>query len=125
MERRPEDRRAFIEIGGGGIILAPKCLIVIKPNAWCSMRPLDGPPELQELQEAVQGYLEAVPGFTAFCGQPCVAFCNEEGKLQELPFNPLATLHWAMAVGEENLIDDVLVGPVVIITGPHAFLERL
>jgi hypothetical protein len=101
-----------------------KRLIVIQPDSTVTVRPLDGPPGLQELQEAVRGHIEVVPWFTAFCGFPCVAFCNEEGKLEGMPVNAVATMHWVMAVGRQ-IDNDVLVGPVVIITGPQSFLEQL
>ena len=104
--------------------MTEKRLIVIESDNTVTVRPLDGPPGLEELHRAVGGWLEAVPYFTAFCGDPCVAFCDEDGKLKRLPVNAVATLHWQAAVGC-NVLDDILVGPVVVITGPHSFLRQL
>jgi hypothetical protein len=106
--------------------MTEKRLIVIEPDNTVTVRPLDGPPGLEELQEAVKGSIEVVPYFTAFCGDPCVAFCNEEGKLKGMPVNTVANMHWVMAISRLVFkINDVLVGPVVIITGPRSFLGQL
>jgi hypothetical protein len=62
----------------------------------------DETPTLDELQEAVGGYIEYVP-----CTGPLgFMYCNEEGKLKGLPANIHAT----------NLIefDDIIVGDVVL-----------
>jgi Domain of unknown function (DUF3846) len=104
--------------------MTEKRLIVIEPDSTVTVRPLDGPPGLQELTKAVGGWLETVPYFTAFAGDPCVAFCDEDGKRKRLPVNEVATFLWKVSVGR-NVLDDVLVGPVVIITGPHSFLNKL
>lgn len=47
-------------------------------------------PDLAQLQNAVGGYIEAVR--CRLSGQERRAFVNEEGKLQQLPANPYATL---------------------------------
>ena len=58
-------------------------------------------PTLSILQEAVGGYIEGVPIENGYM------YVNEEGKMQGLPVNVLAT----------NLIDfdDIIVGDVVIL----------
>ena len=50
--------------------------------------------ELDEMQKAVGGYIELVPYFDHFEGEPCEVYCNEEGKIHGLPFNDEATSSW-------------------------------
>jgi hypothetical protein len=92
----------------------------------------DGAPTLDELQGAVGGSIELVPHFDTILheGQRigCVVFCNEEGKLADSPrVNPQATGLWRSAVRHRGLppIDDVLVGPIVILTGDDEFFAAL
>jgi hypothetical protein len=103
-------------------------------------------PPLGFLNKAVGGYIEAVPGFNSICQDgravPCVAFCNEEGKLQGLPFNNSATALWDRALrrivgddgglmypnglsGDEGRPADVLVGPVIVLIGDDEFMAWL
>lgn len=65
---------------------------------------------LPALQQAVGGYIEIAPT----PGAPFVMFCNEEGKIQGLPFNPRANLIANLYRDWEDPIvgDVVLVGPV-------------
>jgi hypothetical protein len=106
-----------------------------KPSA---VLPLAGAPSLSDLQKAVAGFIEAVPGFDTIehdgAARPCVAFCNEDGKGDGLPVNNLATVLWDQALrrgGGRGLLQpngvpaDVLVGPVVVIVGDRALLEAL
>lgn len=61
---------------------------------------------LQFLQKAVGGYIESVPHFETFdlddAGGggvvPCVTYCNEEGKLKDLPENWFVTRMWNAAL---------------------------
>jgi hypothetical protein len=78
----------------------------------------------------VGGYIEMVPGFTHYEGEPCVAFCDEDGKSKCLPVNMRATDLWYRSVGGPvfDTYDgpqDYLVGPVVIITGDRALMRKL
>lgn len=52
---------------------------------------------LQQLQEAVGGYIEAVPRTKNR------AYCNEEGLLRGLPFNTRASLRFGL-----SLVGDVV-----------------
>lgn len=52
---------------------------------------------LQQLQAAVGGYIEAIPGTKAR------AYANEEGLLRNLPYNFKASLRFNM-----NLVGDVV-----------------
>lgn len=81
--------------------------------------PLDHVPSLQELQAQVGGCIERVPYFDTYNRAPCVAYCNEEGKLEGLPMNVVATALWYESI--DAVIGDTLVGNVVILTGDHEF----
>jgi hypothetical protein len=71
------------------------------------------------LHEAVGGYIEQVPLFDSFNGQPCAAFCDEHGKMKGYPVNQLATLLWT-ARGQ-----DYLVGDVAVVYGPADLMAEL
>lgn len=77
---------------------------------------------LADLQAAVGGYIQLVPGFRKFRGQYCVAFCNEEGKLHGMEVNMEATISWWKGSGHGG---DALVGDVAILTGDDDFMEAL
>jgi Domain of unknown function (DUF3846) len=70
-------------------------------------------PSLHRIRKVVGGYIELVPLWTSFLGDPCVAYCNEEGKLEGLPVNGSATIAWYRNVGRH--MDDVLCGNVIVI----------
>lgn len=61
---------------------------------------------LKTLQESVGGYVQAIDllGLTMWI--------NEEGKIENLPFNPFATILWEAEFGKTDLIlgDIVLTG---------------
>ncbi len=64
-------------------------------------------------QRILGGYIEHVGA----AGQRISFWCNEEGKLQGLPVNRLATaLWWDLSPEMERL--DMLCGPVLITGGP-------
>lgn len=79
---------------------------------------------LEDLREAVGGSIETVPYWTTHEGKPCVAFCNEEGKIRELPFNELATALW-YADTPTMRGRDVLCGNVIVIMGDKEFMRNL
>lgn len=93
-------------------------------------------PTLDALQKAVGGKIETVPYFDhiKIDGQKreCVAFCNEEGKLDQLPINKQATLIWEQVVSNVGMklrdrhgnFLDVLVGPIVVLYGDDEFMRR-
>ena len=86
-----------------------------------TVRDLDAPPAIETLQRAVNGQIEAVLYFSEYNGENCVAFCNEDGKLDGLSLNVLAT----MLAGPEFMANDVLFGDVAIVTGDDELLEAL
>ena len=86
----------------------------------------NGPVPLDILQRGVGGYIEVVPFFDKFSYEgttyPAVAFCDEEGKLMGKPINTQATHNWWDLV---PVMNDVLVGNVVVVFGDKAFLAAL
>lgn len=69
-------------------------------------------PSLEDLQEAVDGWLEGIPVKSLGRG---VLFANEEGLLRGLPFNEQAS----------SLAGRPLVGNVVVLTGDKEFMDAL
>jgi len=110
-------------------------MIVIEPNGLYHAKPLDAAPSLDSLQTAVGGYVELVASFDTirYSGEvsPCVVFCNEEGKLDGLPVNMIATALWDHALGRTTeatlgrIPDDVLCGAVVVILGDEELMQEL
>jgi hypothetical protein len=78
-------------------------------------------PTLKDLQDAVGGYIEQVPFFQAYEGEPAVMYCDEEGKLKDKRPNASATNIWKIELGTPY--DDILVGDCIIVTGDEDFLE--
>jgi hypothetical protein len=74
-----------------------------------------GETNLAEMQKLVGGYVQEVPLFGRYKGQACQAYCNEEGKLRNLPVNETATRLWKEQVPGHR--GDLLVGDIVILTG--------
>lgn len=78
---------------------------------------------LRVLQEAVGGYIEALPLPEFIEGADrATCYINEEGKLERLPFNGRATDFFVPGVG--LFFGDYIAGPLVIVgfdpeTGSH------
>lgn len=94
------------------------------------------PPSLGTLQKVVGGYIEAVPYWNTYLDTdaveavPCFAFCNEHGKLEQMPHNHAATALWQQAIertyGKPGTPGgDTLVGTVAILTGDDEFMRAL
>jgi len=102
-------------------------------------------PSLAFLQRTVGGYIEAIPHFSTISSKgvtvPCIAYCNEEGKLKGLPTNWVATMVWHDALkrieredgtrmfprgllDEDGVARDVLTGPIIVVAGDREFLRR-
>jgi hypothetical protein len=77
-------------------------------------RETDDQPSLQQLQDIVDGYIEAVPKWQDYMGKPCVVYCNEDGKFRNLPVNKRATGIWWQKLGGGQY-DDVLCGDIVLV----------
>lgn len=86
-----------------------KVYIKIRPSGEISTCPCgdDGSITLEEMQKAVGGYIEMAG--SAFGG--LVMIVNEEGKLRDLPYNPVATA----IKGVGGLPDDYIVGTVLLV----------
>lgn len=65
---------------------------------------------LADLQKAVEGFVEAVPG------EDFTAWVNEEGKVKGMPFNPRADRFLHLAIPALSTWD-CIVGPVIITGG--------
>lgn len=87
---------------------------------------IDAPPSLETLREIVGGNIQAIPYLTKYGDESCVAFCNEDGKLNGLPINMRATEIWADNFKiESHQLGDVLVGKVAIVTGDNELMEAI
>ena len=92
-------------------------LTIIQVDGAVSSEELAAPPALEALQAGIGGgYIEIVPWFTKYRGRRCMAFCDEDGKRKGLPINDHATALWHALVAALRG-RDVLVGPVVIVSG--------
>ena len=113
-------------------------LVILGTDGTIDRREVENPDNLfRTLQNEVGGYIEMVPYWKTYRDQgerkPCVAVCNEEGKLNGLPPNPLATALWHVALKEQMNIDlpkfagdlDHLVGQIVVVMGDEEFMEEL
>lgn len=85
----------------------------------------EGRPTLKEEQAAVgDGLIETVPHLELFEGEQCVAFCNEEGRIDGLPFNADATKLWLANLGKGPFrYEPLLYGDVIILTGDEEFMN--
>lgn len=72
------------------------------------------PPTLEEMQKLVAGYVELITPGAAWDGQQAEVYCNEEGKLKNMPVNALATKYIRTQI---PAFWDVLVGDVVLLVG--------
>ena len=126
-DRRPPPQ--VISMHGCLLIFAASGPLFAPPE----LRELTAPPSLETMQGLVGGPIQIVPAFTTTSDNAaCIAFCNEEGKVNDLPVNRRATLLWDAAVRRVspdgsgirrgNEFADFLVGTVVVMTGDAAFL---
>jgi hypothetical protein len=114
-------------------------IVSIKANGEKSVVELTKPITLETIKEAVGGgYIELVPGFGSIQWEgkewhDCVAFCDEEGKLHNQPFNPYATLLWDASLRKQghSLTDgkgnyhDILVGDIAVIFGDAELMRTV
>lgn len=86
---------------------------------------LERAPELSDLQDAVNGFIQMVPDFPRYNDLPCTAYVDEEGMLKHLPINIEATNLWRRYLLSTGRAFDrsmaTLYGPVVISTRGHNF----
>lgn len=90
-------------------------VFVLKTNGEVVISTQAKRPELDQLQKAVGGYIETLPGFTKFEGlKRGTAYTNENGIAEGLPFNQLATKAWLdNLAGQELWYQPHLLGDVV------------
>ena len=96
---------------------------LIEPKTKKNFSPvfLTKKPDLAFMQTLVGGPIEIIPGFRQWQGGLCIALCNEEGKIKNLPFNETATEAWKFTYETS----DYLVGNVLIFQGDTKFLKTL
>lgn len=83
-----------------------KTALVIRTDGTVGVTALDTTHELSAMQEAVGGYIQLVP----VADESLSCFCNEEGKITGLEYNPLATLF----VGDYLAPGDWIAGDLLI-----------
>jgi hypothetical protein len=87
----------------------------------------------QKLKDGMDGGpLEAVPLFPEYDGEPCIVFCDEEGRMKGLQANATATKLWHTGIRANGrnpskvltATDYIvgLVGPIVIVRGDDELL---
>lgn len=96
-------------------------MVVIAPDETIKVTHYDDAIPIEHIHEAVGGYIELIPHFTKYDGKPCFAFCNEEGKLENLEYNRLASEHW----WRQNNTEDYLVGSIAIVQGTKSFMRKV
>ena len=99
-------------------------IISITPEGKVQKENIKKPPGHEQLHKIVDGYIELIPYFTKYDNQPCVAFCDEDGKRKGKPLNIPAQILWNHAMGR-RITENYLVGTIAIIVGPQSFLNRL
>jgi len=88
-----------------------KTLVIRTDNSWEINE--NTKVDLKWLQSMVGGYIESFsPDHSYIGGMPWIGYCNEEGKLDRLPYNDVAT-RFAKRIGWNT--DDELVGDVVFL----------
>lgn len=102
-------------------------IITIPVNGNITTENVTDPNVLKKLRVIVGGPVEVVPLFNTYTyngkKRPCVVFCNEEGKIEDLPVNRRATFYWLNSA--KRPLSDVLVGDVAVIIGDEEFFEAL
>jgi hypothetical protein len=98
-----------------------KQVIVITPEQEVSVQqmPSTSPDEYNFLNTAVAGWIQAVPLDDDLAG--ITLWVNEEGKLDDLPYNTKATYLWELSYG----FTDVICGTAVLTGGSDEEGETL
>lgn len=109
------------------------CMMVIFEDGHKVITELDHVPTLNDLRTGVGGLIELIPYFDSIrhgdSVHPCIAYCNEEGKLHGMKFNLEATKDWAFALARNpmhgrGMLPDYLVGPIVVLWGDTEFMKH-
>lgn len=87
---------------------------------------LDHVPSLGDIKRAIGGgHIETVPYFSQLLDEPCVVFCDEDGKIKGQFPNRVATYLWYADLSRqssgEGVLEgtDYLAGTVAIITADN------
>lgn len=81
-----------------------------------TMQVIEESPSLEELQKLVGGYIEVVN--VIFNGNSSQMIINEEGKLNVLPYNAIATKILQQTAKNKGYINlDYIVGTAIILEG--------
>lgn len=96
-------------------------------SALPDVQQLDKPPNEAFIQSKVGGDFEIVPMFIRYHERLCVAFVNEHGKRLHLLPNAEATRLWRLSASKNfgTYLPDILLGPVLILTGDTEFFSEL
>lgn len=97
-------------------------LLIMKADGGRELRSLTAPPPLEELQNLVGGYIEHVQHFDKYNDNPCVVYCNEDGRMLNLMPNDQATRAWYKGRWAGG---PMLCGDVVILQGDSEFMASL
>jgi hypothetical protein len=113
-------------------------VISIDVSGQETRREIVGEPTLEVLKEAIGGgHTKAVPYFFTFPVDgsmvKCMAFCDENGKNNGLPYNRFATAHWQKSLQRQGRslqnahgeLTDFLCGKVAIVYGDNEFMGAL
>ena len=75
-------------------------ITILKSNGTREVHEYTSKPQLKELQRIVGGLIQLVPHWSKFDGRRADVWCNEEGRLNGLPFNEQATNMWLQVLGD-------------------------
>jgi hypothetical protein len=80
-------------------------LLTLKPDSETfEVEVFKREPPFSTLQSRVGGFVESVPHLNSICHggktRRVMAFCNEEGQINNLPFNDKATRLWLENLGD-------------------------
>lgn len=109
-------------------------MVILSVNGSELQVPIHGALPFEKLKDALNGgLLETVPFLESITingeKHSCIAFCDEEGKLKNLPVNLLGNFYWDAALKERGLtlkqMQDILVGPIVVLYGDDEFMRTL
>jgi hypothetical protein len=98
-------------------------LYILTNDKKREVRELDKPPTGDEIREILGGWMELVPRFNTYEKQPCIAYCDEEGKMKNLSHNYEATHAWSTSMKMSLHNIDPLRGTIVVLTGDKEFME--
>jgi hypothetical protein len=109
-------------------------LIPADPGTPHQLTKFDRPVSLLELQATVGGFVETIPHFNSIQRNGdhvrCVAYRGTDARAEELSPNHWANLLWILSLrrihgAEHPHQEDILCGPILIVTGDPQFMESL